>query len=517
MHFHDFQTHFSSDILALNKIGLRELFAQDPTRTEALKLQAAGISLDYSRQYVSTAILEKSQKWLDEMGFKQKIAALFAGEKINLTENRAVSHPALRLPQPAERVHRQHQKMFALSEAFRSGSVKGASGKVITDIVNIGIGGSDLGPRMVVRALRPYQHARLKVHFVANVDGTDLFETLAGLNPETTGFIIASKTFTTEETLLNAKSAKAWLTQALGPNNLSAHFMAATSAPEKAMAWGVSAERIFEMWDDIGGRYSLWSTIGLPICLAIGHVHFQALLAGAHSMDEHFQHADFAQNMPVLLALIAIFNQNILGAESHAVIPYDQTLELLPAYLQQADMESNGKRVTRAGMAVDYPTGAALWGGVGTNGQHAFHQLFHQGTRNIPIDFILPLESHHPWREHHLALMANCYGQIEALLQGRDQAECIAESLKAGMDTSQARLLAPHKEIPGNKPCNLITCTKLTPETLGALVALYEHKIFMQSLLWDINAFDQWGVELGKVLARPILKKLLEQSQVKRR
>lgn len=508
MLFHSFQNTLSQRVKTLHQAGLRTLFKQDPARAQTYQLQAAALTLDYSRQYVDQALFQAAQTWLQEAGFKQKIQALFAGEKINLTENRAVSHPALRLPHPAERVQIQQAKMFALSAAFRGGEIKGATGKSITDIINIGIGGSDLGPRMVVRALRPYQHATLKVHFVANVDGTDLFETLQGLNPETTALIIASKTFTTEETLLNAKTAKAWLSQTLGKTDLSAHLMAATSAPKKAMAWGVLPERIFEMWDDIGGRYSLWSTIGLPICLAIGPEHFQALLAGAHAMDQHVETADFAENMPVLLALIAIFNQNFLGAESHAVIPYDQTLELLPAYLQQADMESNGKRVTLQGQTVDYQTGAALWGGVGTNGQHAFHQLFHQGTRNIPIDFILPLEAHHPWREHQLALIANCYAQMEALLQGRDQAQSIAESLKAGLSETAALQLAPHKEIPGNKPCNLISFAKLTPTTLGSLLALYEHKIFIQSLIWDINAFDQWGVELGKILARPILEKI---------
>ena len=513
MLFTSFQNTLLSDVTKLKNSGLRALFEADTTRQKTYCLDAAGLTLDYSHQLVDEPLLQKSAKWLSDSGFKQKIKALFDGEHINITENRAVSHPALRLPHPAERVQIQQHKMFTLSEQFRNGKIKGATGKVITDIINIGIGGSDLGPRMVVRALQPYHHVSLKVHFVANVDGTALFETLQGLNPETTALIIASKTFTTEETLLNAKSAKAWLTQCLGQADLSTHLMASTSAPDKAIAWGILPERIFEMWDDIGGRYSLWSSIGLPICLAVGPEHFKALLAGAYAMDQHFQNADFAQNMPTLLALIAIFNQNFLGAESHAVIAYDQTLELLPAHLQQLDMESNGKRVTLSGTPAPYQTGAALWGGIGTNGQHAFFQLFHQGTRNIPIDFILPLESHHPWHEHHLALMANCYGQIEALLQGRDEAQCIAESLKSGLNEEQALKLAPHKAIPGNKPCNLITFKKLTPETLGSLIALYEHKIFMQSLIWDINAFDQWGVELGKVLARPILQKLIELSK----
>ncbi len=498
MNFSTFQGTLLPDVLKLHNTGLRALFQADPKRGKTYCMNAAELTLDYSRQFINTALLQKAAHALKTAGFNEKITALFAGEAINLTENRAVSHPALRLPKPAERVQTQERKMFAFAEELRSG-------KTITDIVHIGIGGSDLGPRMVVRALKPYHHAQLKVHFVANVDGTDLFETLQNLRPESTLFIVASKTFTTEETLLNAKSAKTWLTQTLKKAELPAHFIAVTGAPEKAIAWGISPERILEMWDDIGGRYSLWSTIGLPICLAIGAENFKILLAGAHAMDQHFQDADFDQNMPVLLALIAIFNQNFLGAESHAVIPYDQTLEFLPAYLQQVDMESNGKRVTLSGNPVDYQTGAALWGGIGSNGQHAFHQLFHQGTRNIPIDFILPLESHHPWRPHHLALMANCYGQIEALLQGRDEAQCIAELLQSGLSEIEALKLAPHKAIPGNKPSNLITLKKLTPFTLGALIALYEHKIFTQSFIWNINAFDQFGVELGKMLARGIV------------
>ncbi len=496
MLFTAFQNALQADVLSLHQQGLRALFAENPARRDQFCLDAAGLHLDYAQQYVNQAVLHQAASWLKEYGFKAKINALFAGAPINVTEQRAVSHPALREPHPQKRIQMQQDKMFALSEQFRQGQILGATGKSISDIVNIGIGGSDLGPRMVVRALRPYVHPKLKLHFVANVDGTDLYETLQKLDPTQTAFIIASKTFTTAETLLNANSAKTWLQNALPGQNLSPHFLAATGSPDKAMAWGILPERIFEMWDDIGGRYSLWSTIGLPICLAIGTKNFKALLAGAHAMDEHFQKADFDQNMPALLALIAIFNQNFLGAASHAVIPYDQTLELLPAYLQQADMESNGKRVTLDGTPVHYETGAALWGGVGTNGQHAFHQLFHQGTRNIPIDFILPLEAHHPWREHHLTLMANCYGQIEALLQGRNE------------NTPS------YKVIPGNKPCNLITLQKLTPETLGALIALYEHKIFMQSLIWDINAFDQWGVELGKILAGPILEKLRAQNHL---
>ncbi len=465
------------EVQRLKTGSLTALFDQDPEREAHCTLSAAGLSLHYGRQWVDDRLFSTLDCFLESHGFRAKIDALFTGEKINVTENRAVLHPALRDPHPIEVIAKERTKLFQFTTEKR-----------ITDVVNLGIGGSDLGPRMVVRALKPYHQHEVNVHFVANVDGADLYDTLETLRPETTLFIVASKSFTTQETLLNANTARAWLAEIIPEQDLSSHFVGITSANEKAIAWGILPNRLFAMWDFIGGRYSLWSAIGLPICLAIGVHHFKALLQGAHLMDQHFKTAPFHQNMPVLMAAIAIFNQNFGGAQSHAVIPYDQSLELFPAYLQQLDMESNGKRVDLQGKPVDYQTGVALWGAVGTNGQHAFHQLFHQGTVSIPIDFILPLHAHHPYRDHHIALMANCYGQMEALLCG------------------QTKGLPAYKEVPGSKPCNLITMEKLTPTTLGALVALYEHKIFFQSLVWNINAFDQWGVELGKVLAKQLLQ-----------
>lgn len=472
------------EVQRLKAEPLAVLFDQDAEREAHCTLSAAGLSLCYGRQWVDDQLLSTLDAFLENHGFRAKMNALFAGKKINSTENRAVLHPALRDPHPMAVIAKEQAKLFQLTEDFYKGAIKGATGQRITDVVNLGIGGSDLGPRMVVRALKPFHQHEVKIHFVANVDGADLYNTLETLRPETTLFIVASKSFTTQETLLNANTARTWLAEIIPEQHLSSHFVGITSADEKAIAWGILPNRLFAMWDFIGGRYSLWSAIGLPICLAIGIHHFKALLQGAHLMDQHFKTAPFKQNMPVLMAAIAIFNQNFGGAQSHAVIPYDQSLELFPAYLQQLDMESNGKRVDLQGKSIDYQTGVALWGAVGTNGQHAFHQLFHQGTLSIPIDFILPLHAHHPYLNHHTTLMANCYGQMEALLRGETTKD-----------------LPAYKVIPGSKPCHLITMEKLNPETLGALIALYEHKIFFQSLIWNINAFDQWGVELGKALA----------------
>lgn len=484
-------------------MDLKAVFLKEAARESRYTVVAAGLTLNYAQQFVNENLLAAMIRFLERENFRDRIMAMFRGDKINCTENRAVLHTALRSRDTSPliidginirlEVAEQFAKMQTLVEQFFTGKIKGATAKIITDVVNIGIGGSDLGPRMVVRALRPDWQDKVRVHFVSNVDGTDLFETLQGLNPETTLFIVASKSFTTQETLMNAETAKAWLMQHLNTNEVAAHFIGITSKSEKAVAWGIAKERIFAMWDFVGGRYSLWSTIGLPIALAIGMDRFNLLLQGASELDEHFRTASWQENLPVLLALIAILNQNFLGAQSHAVLPYDQTLELLPAYLQQADMESNGKRVTRQNQAVDYQTGVTLWGGVGTNGQHAFHQLFHQGTLHIPVDFILPLQPRHPYLAHHQALIANCYGQKQALLEGRS--------------TDQA-----YRDIPGNRSANLITFEQLNPKTLGALIALYEHKIFIQSLIWNINAFDQWGVELGKKLAEDALQKLKAQN-----
>lgn len=489
MSFAQWTAAFLPEFERLKASSLGSLFDQDPERETHCTVNAAGLALHYGRQWVDDRLLSALDSFLEGHDFRGKIDALFAGEKINVTEGRSVLHPALREPHPMEMIAKEQEKLFQFTEDFYKGALTGATGRRITDVVNLGIGGSDLGPRMVVRALKPYHQHEVKLHFVANVDGADLYDTLETLDPETTLFIVTSKTFTTQETLLNANTARAWLANVIPEQQLSTHFVGITSANEKAAAWGISQDRLFALWDFVGGRYSLWSAIGLPICLAVGVDHFKALLRGAHLMDQHFKQAPFSKNIPVLMAAIAIFNQNFGGVQSHAVIPYDQSLELFPAYLQQLDMESNGKRVDLKGNPVAYQTGVALWGAVGTNGQHAFHQLFHQGTVLIPIDFILPLHAHHPYHDHHIALKANCYGQMEALLRGQMRED-----------------LPTYKRVPGSKPCNLITMEKLTPETLGALIALYEHKVFFQSLIWNINAFDQWGVELGKVLAQQYLR-----------
>lgn len=515
--FKKFERIIIPHLNTLRSLKLQTAFLHDPARETSYEATAAGLTLNYAQQFIEETFLKDMANFLEKENFHDRIESMFRGDKINFTENRPVLHTALRssetLPLIVDGIDvrtemaRELAKMNVLVNAFYAGNITGATGKAITDLVNIGIGGSDLGPRMVVRALRPDDQGHVKVHFISNVDGTDLFEVLQNLNPATTCFIVASKSFTTQETLLNAKTAKAWLAAALPQQNLSSHFIGITSNPAKAIAWGILEDRIFTMWDFIGGRYSLWSTIGLPIAVSIGNENFKKILEGAAEMDQHFRTAPWQKNLPVLLAIFSLLNQNFLGAESHAILPYDQTLELLPAYLQQADMESNGKRVTRAGHFVDYQTGVALWGGVGTNGQHAFHQLLHQGMLMIPIDLILPLNPRHPFIDHHRALKANCYGQKEALLKGRSLAASYHELLESGLSPQQAEQLAPHKVIPGNRPVNLITFDRLSPKRLGALIALYEHKIFMQSLIWDINAFDQWGVELGKTLAEAALQK----------
>lgn len=514
MSFADFETYLQPEWKRLQNQSLRQLFQDDPHRAQQFSLEAAGLHLNYAQQSIDTPLLQAAEDFFEQHHFRQSIQDLFEGKKVNLTENRQAQHTALRQPLPPADMQAEKTLLLEWARRFFAGEVKGATGETITDVVNLGIGGSDLGPRMVVRALQPYHCQAVKVHFVANVDGSDLFETLQTLQASTTLFIVASKSFTTAETLLNASTAKNWLRTHLpqAEDQINSHFIAITQAPEKAKAWGISDNSILTLPESIGGRYSLWSSMGLAICLAVGIECFQALLAGAHQMDQHFLHAPFSKNMPCLLALTAIINQNFRGAQSHAVLVYDQTLELFPAYLQQVDMESNGKSVTCLGEAITYQTGVLTWGGVGTNGQHAFHQLLHQGRLSTPIDFILPLHAHHPFLAHHQALQAHCYGQIQALLQGCDLSTAYAAARKAGLSHEKAQRLAPHQVLPGNKPCNLITFEKLTPSILGALIALYEHKIFMQSLIWNINAFDQWGVELGKRLAGPFLEQLQRQK-----
>ncbi|MEN6630154.1 MAG: glucose-6-phosphate isomerase [Sulfuricella sp.] len=503
----------------LNTILLRELFAADPRRFERFSLEACGILLDYSKNRITAdtmKLLTTLAHQADVEGWREK---MFGGDKINITEDRAVLHTALRnrssrpvmvdgqdvMPE----VRQVLGKMREFTESVRSGQWTGYTGKTISDIVNIGIGGSDLGPAMACQALAPYGKAGLNTHFVSNIDGTQLAETLKRLDPERTLFIVASKTFTTQETMTNAASARAWLLRsAPGESAVAQHFVAVSTNAKAVAEFGIDTNHMFGFWDWVGGRYSLWSAIGLPIAVYIGMDNFEALLQGAFEMDEHFRSAPPEANMPMILALVGLWHANFWNAHSHAVLPYDQSLARFPAYLQQLDMESNGKRVTRDGKAVDCTTGPVIWGESGTNGQHAFYQLIHQGTRLVPADFIAPIESQHPLGEHHAILLSNFFAQTEALMTGKTAKEARAELEAAGMKGAALKALLPHKVFPGNSPTNSMLFQKLDPKTLGSLIALYEHKVFVQGIVWNINSFDQWGVELGKQLAQKILPEL---------
>ncbi|NEV61921.1 glucose-6-phosphate isomerase [Thiorhodococcus minor] len=498
---------------------MTDLFAADPDRAQAMSLSAAGLYLDYSKNILTRDTLAKLAALAEAVDLEGWTKRMFEGEPINNTEGRAVLHIALRnrsnrpILVDGQDVMPEVNAVLARIEAFvgrvRSGEWTGHTGKRITDVVNIGIGGSNLGPKMICAALAPYQSESLRVHFVSNVDGTHLVETVRQLDPETTLFIVASKTFTTQETMTNASSARDWLLTALDdPAAVARHFVAVSTNAEKVAAFGIDTANMFGFWDWVGGRYSLWSAIGLPIALAVGFDHFAELLEGAHAMDEHFRTAELAENMPALLGLIGVWYANFAGARTHAVLPYDQSLRFLPAYLQQGDMESNGKGVTREGMTVEYCTGPVVWGEPGTDGQHAFYQLIHQGTQMIPADFIGAVHSHNELGDHHPKFMANFFAQTEALMRGRKYDEALAEMLDAGMSEEQARFLAHHRTFPGNRPTNSILMERLTPRTLGALIALYEHRIFTQGVVWGINSFDQWGVELGKKLANVILAEI---------
>ena len=440
---------------------------------------------------------------------------MYTGEPINSTEHRSVLHIALRnrsnrpilvggtdVMPPVNAVLAQ---MKAFAGAVRSGEATGSTGKPFTDVVNIGIGGSDLGPAMAVAALSPYRGNGPKVHFVSNVDGAHIADTLAGLAPQTTLFLIASKTFTTSETMTNAGTARAWIADALGEAAVSDHFAALSTNLEKVAEFGIAEDRVFGFWDWVGGRYSLWSAIGLPLAISIGFDNFTSLLDGAHAMDEHFRLAPPAANMPVLMALIGIWHRNVWGMPTHAVLPYDQRLHRFAAHLQQLDMESNGKRVTRAGYPVETATGPVVWGEPGTNGQHAFFQLIHQGTDIVPCDFLIAAEAHENLGDHHARLIANCLAQSQALAFGKSEDAVRAELAADGKARGQIDALAPHKVFPGNRPSNTLVYRRLDPATLGMLIALYEHKVFVQGTIWDINSFDQWGVELGKALATRLL------------
>jgi len=503
----------------MKQVHMRDLFQKDPNRFERFSLNSNGILLDYSKNRITEQTMSLLCELATQANVKEWTEKMFAGEEINVTENRAVLHVALRnhssrpicvdgedvMPS----VNSVLKQMAGFCSAVREGEWKGYTGRAMTDIVNIGIGGSDLGPVMATEALKPYGKPGLKAHFVSNIDGTHLVETLKGLHPETTLFVIASKTFTTQETLTNAHSARDWFLQkAENTAAIAKHFVAVSTNAEAVRQFGIDTQNMFEFWDWVGGRYSLWSAIGLPIALYIGMENFQSMLSGAHGMDEHFRNAPLDKNMPVILALLGVWYNNFFGAQTHAILPYDQYLHRFPAYLQQGDMESNGKRVNRHGELVQHSTGPIIWGEPGTNGQHAFYQLIHQGTKLIPADFLAPAASQNPLGRHHEILLSNCFAQTEALMKGKTDEEAQAELLASGMAPGAAAKLLPHKIFEGNRPTNTILFERLDPKTLGALVALYEHKIFVQGIIWDINSFDQWGVELGKELAKVILPEL---------
>jgi len=504
-----------------DSINILNMFNEDPERFNkySLKLETpcdGPLLLDYSKNRVDGEILCMLLGLANERGVKEATEAMFSGARINFTENRSVLHVALRnrsnVPievdgndvMPSVNHELDHMKNFC-GEVI-SGDWKGYTGKAITDVVNIGIGGSDLGPLMVTEALKPFAIGP-KVHFVSNIDGTHMAETLKKLNPETTLFIIASKTFTTQETITNATTAKLWfLDAAKDEKHVALHFVALSTNSEKVKAFGIDEKNMFQFWDWVGGRYSLWSAIGMSIALNVGFHNFVQLLSGAHWMDNHFKTAPLHQNMPVIMALLGIWYSNFYGCETHALLPYDQYLHRFAAYFQQGDMESNGKYVTRSGAQVDYSTGPIVWGEPGTNGQHAFYQLIHQGTKIIPCDFIAPVKTHNKIRDglHHTILLSNFLAQTEALMKGKTAQEVEAELKAAGKSEEEIKSIGPHKEFKGNRPTNSLMVDSVNPFTLGAIIALYEHKIFTQGVIWDINSYDQWGVELGKQLAKAI-------------
>jgi glucose-6-phosphate isomerase len=500
----------------IQSVTLRAAFEQDPQRHAKFSLCFNDILFDYSKNRVTDETLPLLMALAKHTRLEAKINAMFAGEMINTTEHRAVLHTALRnrSNQPVyvdgkdvmPDINRVLAKMRTFCAAVRSGEWQGYSGKAITDIVNIGIGGSGLGPKMVSMALTPYSSDALKVHYISNIDQADLIEKLKPLNPETTLFIIASKIFTTQETMMNAKSAKNWLLEkAHDPHAVAKHFVAISTHPENVAEFGIDTDNMFEFWDWVGGRFSLWSAVGLSIALYVGMDNFEALLQGAYEADQHFHTTPFEKNIPVIMGLLGVWYNNFFDADSHALLPYDQSLCYFSDYFQQGDMESNGKSITLSGEKVDYSTGPIIWGQPGTNGQHAFFQLIHQGTKLIPCDFLIAANSHYPLPEHHDILVSNFLAQPEALMKGRTKAEVERELTPAQCED---KLLVASKVFEGNKPSSSFLCKKLTPKTLGSLLAFYEHKIFVQGVIWNINSFDQMGVELGKVLAKVILPEL---------
>ncbi len=507
------QKHFT----VLNGQEMKQLFATDPDRAARFSLSFNDIYFDYSKNRINEDTVKLLLQLARECGLEQAITAMFAAEPINETEGRAVLHFALRnqsgpvmldgrdvMPE----IHAVQKQMKAFSSKVITGSWKGHTGKAITDVVNIGIGGSDLGPVMITEALKHYR-THLNLHFVSNVDGTHIVETLKPLDPETTLFLIASKTFSTQETMANAHTARDWfLNSGAAEKDIACHFVALSTNTDGVTAFGIDPENMFVFWDWVGGRYSLWSAIGLSICLGIGYDHFEQLLAGAYTTDQHFRNTPLAENIPVIQALLGIWYYNFFGAQTHALLPYDQYMHRFPAYFQQADMESNGKYISRSGTKVTYTTGPIIWGEPGTNGQHAFYQLIHQGTRLIPCDFIAPARSHNPIGNHHRLLLSNFFAQTEALMKGKTAEEVTTELKAAGTDEATLAKLLPHKVFEGNRPSNTFFLKEINPFNLGSLIACYEHKIFVQGIIWNIFSFDQWGVELGKQMANTILPEL---------
>ena len=509
------QAHFET----MKNVQMQQLFANEPARAEKMHLQWNDFLVDYSKNIISAETISLLQELANEVQLKDAITKYFDGDVINQTENRAVLHTALRAKENASvqvdgvnvmpEIYSVKNKIKNFSNEIISGQRKGFSGKPFTDVVNIGIGGSDLGPAMIVEALQYYKND-LNVHFVSNVDGDHVNEIIKKINPETTLFVIVSKTFTTQETLSNAETIRSWFLQSATQEDVAKHFVAVSTNIQKVTEFGINPENIFPMWDWVGGRFSLWSAVGLSISLAVGFDHFDQLLKGAHEMDEHFKNESFDKNIPVTLALLSIWYNNFFGAESEALIPYTQYLQKLAPYLQQGIMESNGKSIGRDGKPVNYQTGTIIWGEPGTNSQHAFFQLIHQGTKLIPTDFIGFKESLYGNKDHHDKLMSNFFAQTEALLMGKTEAQVQAEFDKQGISGDNADFLLPFKVFSGNKPTNTLLIQKLTPATLGALVALYEHKIFVQGVIWNIFSYDQWGVELGKQLATSILNEIVD-------
>ncbi len=498
---------------AVSRTSLVELFQQDPGRFDAMQAGAAGLLLDYSRNLISRETIDLFDRLAREMDLQGRIDALFNGEPVNVTEARPALHTALRdfagrSPHSAD-IADMLEKMQSLAGRIRSGDWKGCTGRPVTDVVNIGIGGSHLGPMLVTDALAARPEGPVRCHFVSNLDSADLHSVLSGLMPERTLFIVASKSFTTQETLQNAKTARRWLGGiAADTANLDRHFLAVTAQPDRAVEFGIAAENILPMWDWVGGRYSLWSAIGLPIAIATDMENFTRLRCGAAEMDEHFRTADFRENLPALLAFLDIWYLNFHAVRSRAVLPYCHRLRYFPEFLQQLEMESNGKSVHIDGRPVDYQTAGVTWGTVETNGQHSFHQLLHQGTELIPVDFICTLKPEYENDPHHPQLYANCLAQARVLMTGRDSEDIHRQLVASGLPDEAAQQLARHQQMPGNRPSTMIVMEQLTAETLGALIALYEHKVYVQSVIWDINAFDQYGVEWGKIIGTRIFNRL---------